>query len=51
MSKQRKRLKNFGGKILLSIPNIYFYIAKRNSNKMKPFDKEPNFLELCNTMI
>ena len=51
MSKQCKRLKNFRGKILLSIPNIYLYIPKRNSNKMKPFDKEQNFLELCNTMI
>ena len=53
MSKQCKRLKKkkFRGKILLSIPNIYLYIPKRNSKGMKPFDKEPTFMELCNIMI
>ena len=46
MSRQCKRSKKFRGKISLSMPNIYLYTPKRNSNKMKPFDKEPNFMEL-----
>ena len=52
MSKQCKRLKKNSEVKFYFQYIIYFYIPKRNSKKKnETFDKEPNFMELCNTML